>query len=134
MNFIDTNVLVYAFDPRFPEKTRVAVPILSDALRNQNAWISPQVMLEFVAVAVRKTKQTPERIREFLDLLRKLPVANQTADRIVRAFEIHELCRISIWDALIVAAAEASGCDTILSEGLAAGETYCGVRVENPFR
>ncbi len=36
-------------------------------------------------------------------------------------------------DALVVAAAEAAGCDTIYSEDMADGAEYGSVRVENPF-
>jgi predicted nucleic acid-binding protein len=40
---------------------------------------------------------------------------------------------ISYWDALIVAAAERAGCSAILSEDLAAGQTYLGIPVIDPF-
>jgi predicted nucleic acid-binding protein len=41
---------------------------------------------------------------------------------------------ISIWDALILRAAEVAGCGLVLSEDLADGATYGSVVVENPFR
>jgi predicted nucleic acid-binding protein len=47
--------------------------------------------------------------------------------------EIHAFCQISIWDALVVAAAEAGGCDTILSEDFNDGQRYCGILAQNPF-
>ncbi len=40
---------------------------------------------------------------------------------------------ISYWDAAILEAARAIGCRTVLSEDLADGADYAGVRVENPF-
>ena len=40
---------------------------------------------------------------------------------------------ISIWDALILRAAEVAGCRRVPSEDLADGATYGSVVVENPF-
>jgi predicted nucleic acid-binding protein len=50
--------------------------------------------------------------------------AVSTADR-------HQL---ALWDALIVEAAVAGGCDRLLTEDLNHGQTIRGVQVENPFR
>ena len=41
---------------------------------------------------------------------------------------------VYFYDALIVAAAEASGCDEILTEDLNDGQVYCGVKAVNPFK
>ncbi len=46
---------------------------------------------------------------------------------------VHALFQISVWDALVVAAAEAAGCDMILSEDLNPDQTYGSIRVQNPF-
>ncbi len=40
---------------------------------------------------------------------------------------------ISYWDAAILEAARALGCEVVLSEDLNDGQDYAGVRVENPF-
>jgi predicted nucleic acid-binding protein len=40
---------------------------------------------------------------------------------------------ISYWDAAILEAARALGCDVVLSEDLSDGQDYAGVRTENPF-
>lgn len=42
--------------------------------------------------------------------------------------------RISYWDASIIEAARALGCDTVLSEDLQDGQNFAGLRVVNPFR
>ena len=39
----------------------------------------------------------------------------------------------SIWDASVIAAAEAAGCAEILTEDLTHGARIGGVRVSNPF-
>lgn len=35
---------------------------------------------------------------------------------------------------LLLAAAEANGCDEIWTEDLSDGQTYCGVKAVNPFK
>ena len=49
------------------------------------------------------------------------------------AVETRELFGISYWDAAIIEAARALGCDVVLSEDLSDGQDYAGVSVENPF-
>jgi predicted nucleic acid-binding protein len=41
--------------------------------------------------------------------------------------------QLSYWDALIIEAAVASGCATLLSEDLQAGAVIHGVEIVNPF-
>ena len=50
------------------------------------------------------------------------------------AIDTKERYGIQFYDALIVAAAEANGCDEILTEDLNDGQTYCGIRAVNPFK
>jgi len=50
-----------------------------------------------------------------------------------RAFEIQGQFQISYWDAVIVAAAQELGRDTLYSEDLNDGQDYGGVVVKNPF-
>lgn len=50
-----------------------------------------------------------------------------------RSFAIQRRYKLSWWDSMIVAAAEAAGCDRILSEDLSPGASYFGITVENPF-
>jgi len=51
-----------------------------------------------------------------------------------RAYVAQRRYQLSWWDSLIVAAAEAAGCDRILSEDLSNGTKYFGITVENPFK
>jgi predicted nucleic acid-binding protein len=53
---------------------------------------------------------------------------------VLAATETCRRFRISYWDAAVIEAARASGCDLVLSEDLDEGTDYDGVRVDNPFR
>ena len=64
----------------------------------------------------------------------RFPVQESTVPLVRGALEIRRRHRLSYWDAAIVEAARLLGCDTLLSEDLAHGRTYEGVKVVNPFR
>ena len=50
------------------------------------------------------------------------------------AWQVQEQNGLSWWDSLIVAAADLSGCDYLLSEDLHDGQLFGRVRVVDPFR
>jgi predicted nucleic acid-binding protein len=64
----------------------------------------------------------------------RYPVAPITAEMMLAAFATCRRFRMSYWDAAVLEASRALGCDVVLSEDLSDGEDYAGVRVENPFR
>ena len=134
MRFFDTNVLVYAIDGGEPVKRRIAEKLVRDAIIRRDSAVSIQVLTEFSNVAMRKLGQSPDAVRHQVSTLaQRLVFVEPRVEHLLRALEIHAFCRISIWDALIVAAAESAGCDTILSEDLSPDQDYCGIHVENPF-
>ena len=56
-----------------------------------------------------------------------------TAATIARASEIGEIWQISFWDAMILAAAEQSGAELLLTEDLNAGQKIAGIEIVSPF-
>ena len=133
MDFIDTNILIYANDSRDKKKQKTCVEIVSVALRSRQGTISTQVLSEYANVALTKLKQPPKVIRRQIELLSTLPLIAQTPQLIIRAVEIKELYGLSFWDASIVAAAESGRCDRILSEDMNDGQIYCGMKMTNPL-
>jgi len=61
-------------------------------------------------------------------------VQENTVDVLRNALSTRARWDISYWDAAIVEAARAAGCDTLLSEDLQDGMDFAGVRVQNPLR
>ena len=51
--FIDTNIIVYANDSRFPDKQEMANDIIERLMKNGNGVISTQVLHEYAAVALQ---------------------------------------------------------------------------------
>ncbi len=63
----------------------------------------------------------------------RFPVLAVGVEIVRAAMATRERFSISYWDAAILEAARAGGCDVVLSEDLSDGADYGGVRVENPF-
>jgi predicted nucleic acid-binding protein len=131
-DFLDTNVVVYAFDTADPEKQRAAIDVLESGRR---LVVSTQVLLEAWWVLTRRLEQplSEDAASEVIDQLCRLPVVSTDADLVRRAINTSRRWQLAVWDALIVEAARSSGCDRILTEDLHHGQDFDGVRVENPF-
>lgn len=132
--FVDSNVWVYAVDEDEPSKRAQARAVLSPAAPD-TLVTSAQVLGEFYARVTHKLARpvAAEVAAGMVERMARLPVVPIDADRVQEAIAGSRSWQLSYWDALIVAAARSAGCDRLLTEDLAEGATYGGVRVENPF-
>lgn len=131
--FLDTNVVVYAFDAGAPEKNSVARQVLRDTA--SEAVISTQVLAEFFWVVTRRLDPPldPVTAREAAADLATLPVVPTDRSLVSSAIETSIEHHLSLWDALIVEAALAGGCEQLLTEDLGDGQIVRGIEVVNPF-
>jgi predicted nucleic acid-binding protein len=132
--FVDTNVVVYAFDEDEPAKQERAREVLSGA--DQLLVLSTQVLAEFYVTVTRKLARPLDAstARQAVEQLSELPVVPTDADLVLAAIDVSDRHQLSFWDGLIVQAASSAGCDTILTEDLSHGSVIAGVSVDNPFR
>ncbi len=132
--FVDTNVWVYAVDAADPTKRELALQAIAPA-SGRDLVVSTQVLTEFYAVVTRKLA-VPVPLDDAEAMVRQLmalPVVAIDASLVASAVTGSREWRISIWDALIVRAAEVAGCRRLLSEDLADGRTYGSITVVNPL-
>ena len=134
MNFLDTNILLYAGSnaPEDARKKQIASAIIASV----DFAISTQVVQEFIANALGKKSLgfTEAGIEATLDSLRSMTVLPVTYGLVLQAWRLHQHHAVSQWDATILAAALELGCHTLYSEDLNHGQDYDGVLVVNPFR
>jgi predicted nucleic acid-binding protein len=132
--FVDTNVWVYAVDAADPAKRKRAMEVTAAAV-GRDLVISTQVLTEFYAVVTRKlaVPVSSDDAEAMVRQLSDLPVVAIDSSLVVSAIAGSRAWQVSIWDALILRAAEVAGCRRVLSEDLADGATYGSVVVENPF-
>ena len=133
--FLDTNILVYAYDQHDPVKQKKAQELITTGIEQENLVLSVQVLGEFFNVVTRRIPRpvTSDEAREIITSISILPVQEIDLAMVNRAIDIHKKYQIAYWDALIISAAERSGCKLILSEDLSDGQTYHDIFVRNPF-
>jgi predicted nucleic acid-binding protein len=136
---VDTNVLVYRFDPRFPTKQRRASALLRAGVADQSLYLAHQTIVEFVAAVTRPlaggrplltvaeaARETEELCDQFVVLL--------PDERLIRtALRGTATYQLAWFDAHMWAYAERYGIPEILSEDFQHGRRYGGVRAVNPF-
>jgi len=133
--FVDTNVLVYAFDKSGSPKKRAAQRLLDDLMEKDLLRVSTQVLQELFVTLTRRVSQ-PCSIQEALAVLEDLtawPLMVVDYAAIRAAAGLADQATISFWDALIVIAAARAGATVLYTEDLNDGQEILGVRIRNPF-
>ena len=133
--FVDANVLVYAFDSSAGPKQQIAARLLDRLWESGTGCLSIQVLQEFFVTVTRKVPK-PLSVDDATGRVRELAawkVFSPTADDVLAAINVHRHARIGFWDAMIVVAAAESGCDVLWTEDLTNGQLVRGVRIRNPF-
>jgi len=133
--FVDTNVLVYAYDVSAGEKAEVARQILLDLWENGAGVVSTQVLQEFFVVVTRKIPRPMDALtaRSIIEDLMLWEVVVNDENSILEAIDISEKHRLSFWDSLVIQAASRIGATELLSEDLQPGKAVKSVRIRNPF-
>jgi predicted nucleic acid-binding protein len=134
--FVDTNVLVYAYDRGAGSKHEIALSHVEKLWLKGNGVISTQVLQELY-VNVRRKAQKPISIDQaralISDYLAWDPVVNDGAS-LLEAIDAERRYKLSFWDSLIVVAAQKSGASVLLSEDFNDGQKFGPVQVQNPFQ
>lgn len=136
MEFVDTNVLLYAYDGSAEDRPDRARALLGQLGRQRRGALSVQVLQEFYVSAVAKiaTPLTPAAARQRIDVLSRWPVHSPMPGDVLAASAISEDHRISFWDAMILRSAAAMGCSRLWTEDLHHGQVVAGVEIVDPFR
>jgi predicted nucleic acid-binding protein len=134
VRFVDTNVLLYAISRDVDEQEKA--DRANSILRDRYLALSVQVLKEFYVQATRASRPdaiTHDQAARLIESFLRFPVADISTEIVLAALATRQRFDISYWDAAILEAARAMGCDVVLSEDLSDGQDYAGVRIENPF-
>jgi len=137
---VDTNVLVYLYDPRFPAKQRRASEVLRAGLKTDTVRVAHQAVVEFVAAVSRPIRRGGRPLLEPAD-------ARREAEQLLAIFDVlypndsvvrtalrgAAMYGFSWFDAHMWAHAEVYGLPEILSEDFQHDRLYGTVRAVNPF-
>lgn len=130
---LDTNVLAYAEGVNDADRRDAALQIVS-GLPQSAICVPVQSLGELFHVLVRKAGRDAAAARDAVLGWRDAFSLIETSPAVLlAAMDLAADHRLSIWDAIIVAAAAQAGCRLLLSEDLQDGFTWNGVTVANPF-
>lgn len=131
--FLDTNILLYAYDLDAPVKRATALKWVAQGWAAPgDTALSVQVLQELHVNLIKRGVDRAEAtriVRDFADW----PIVDNTLSLLEAALDEQARWGISLWDSLILAAARASGASELITEDLNHGQNYGGVRVVNPF-
>jgi predicted nucleic acid-binding protein len=133
---VDTNVLVYLYDPADDVKQHRAEEVLDALIRRGFATLSFQVLGEFYNSVTRRIAQplSPEEgERRVSRLAASCRVLDLTPETVMAAIQVSRAYQVSYWDGLIWAAAKLNGVGTVLTEDIQSRPAIEGVRFVNPF-
>jgi predicted nucleic acid-binding protein len=133
---LDTNLLVYCFDDREPEKQEKALALLDRVGRRPSAALPAQVLAEFANVMLYKIEPplAPGEVYDQLQLYKEIfptyPLTPAVSLEAVRGVKEHSF---RYFDAQIWASAKLNQVPVVLSEDFPVGATVEGVSFENPL-
>jgi predicted nucleic acid-binding protein len=134
--FLDTNILVYAYDRSEPVKQKRARVILGRIEESGSGALSTQVLIEFFSVVTRKLTErmsAQEGYSHLREYVRSWKVLSVTPEIIIESARGVAEYKFPIYDAQIWATAKENGISIVLSEDFSHGSGIEGVKFLNPF-
>lgn len=139
-SLVDTNILVYRFDPRFPDKQQTAIDLLRRGIRDDSVRLPHQAIVEFVAAVTRPLRDgvppllTPEEARqEAEEMLTQFEILYPNDALLRLALRGAAAYQLSWFDAHLWAYAEHFALGELISEDFQHDRLYGNVRTVNPF-
>ena len=135
LQFLDTNILIYAHDRSAGDKQIRARELVRELWQSGEGCLSIQVLQEFYVNVTQKVSRplSGEVAAQIIADLSLWPIHRPGPQDILDAIRLQSRYQITFWDAMIVASAIQMGCETLWSEDLNPGQVYDQVTVRNPF-
>ena len=133
--FLDTNIIIYAYDVSAGEKHEIAREVMVNLWDTESGVVSTQVLQEFFVSVTRKIPKPLDvkSAKDIINDLLKWDVVLNDGDCILDAIDIHLRYKYSFWDSMIIRAAIKGAVSLILSEDLSDGQIINGIEIKNPF-
>jgi predicted nucleic acid-binding protein len=137
---VDTNVLVYRFDPRDTRKQGIADSLLRAGIAGDSIRIPHQALVEFYRAVTRSISgygrllEDNDARRETEEMLAQFSILYPDESVVRTALRGMAAYQLSWFDAHLWAYAEVFGLSELISEDFQHGRLYGSVRVVNPFK
>ena len=134
--FLDTNILVYAYDRSAGEKQTLAAQLVATLWENENGCLSIQVLQEFYVTVTRKisTPLDAGTARQIVADLSNWRLHTPQASDLLQAIDLQQSHQIAFWDAMVLQSALSLGCIRLYTEDFNHKQKFGDLQVINPFR
>lgn len=133
VRFLDTNILLYAYDLDAPHKREVALGIVEEGWHSLGETAICVQVLQELHVNMERMGVAKEEIHAVMQDFSMWPIVENTLPLLHAGLVEKSRWQLSLWDAMILAAARASGARELISEDFSNGQDYDGILVINPF-
>ena len=135
LQFVDTNILIYAHDRSAGEKHVRARDLIRGLWQSEKGCLSIQVLQEFYVNVTQKVAKplTPDVAAQIIADLAAWQMHRPGVEDVLDAIRLQDRYQTSFWDAMIIASAIQLGCRAIWSEDLNVGQVYDTVTALSPF-
>lgn len=134
VEFVDTNILVYAHDGSAGAKHDASVVLLERLFDGGAGAISIQVLCEFYAAATRKLGMSSKEAEDVVSDLAAWSIHRPDHSDVIRAAQLHREHKVSWWDAMVINSAMQLNCSVLWSEDLHHSQRLGTLTIRNPFR
>lgn len=132
--FVDTNVLLYAWNPEASHKQTISIELLERLSLDDNGAISIQVLMEFYATATRKYRMPDALIEQAISDFQRWQIHRPDYSSVIEAIHLHHRHKLHWFDAMILNSAIETGCEILWTEDFQDGQQFGNLVVRNPYR
>jgi predicted nucleic acid-binding protein len=133
VEFVDTNIFVYANDAEAGARHTASVDLLADIWSRSAGALSTQVLVEFCAAASRKLRMTSEEVADAIRPLSAWMIHRPGHAEILSAIHLQRRHLLSWWDAMVVNSAIQTEASILWTEDLNHGQRFGDLTIQNPF-
>jgi predicted nucleic acid-binding protein len=132
--FLDTNILIYAVDPRETDKRPIAADLIRRVQASGALVLSPQSLNECYRALTEKLRTVSRsEARDYCRVFNRHCTAPLTFGTTLEAWRIQDEHGFAWWDSMLLASASLAGCAVFYSEDMQAGRIVSGLEIQNPF-
>jgi predicted nucleic acid-binding protein len=134
IEFVDTNVILYACDASAVLKHDLSVALLARLVADRSGVISIQVLVEFYANATRKFRMTSQEAEDMLADFAEWQLHCPDYSSVVGAVHLQRRYKLAWYDAMILNSALESGCSILWTEDFSDGQRFGDLVIRNPYK
>jgi predicted nucleic acid-binding protein len=134
IEFVDTNVFLYAYDADAIRKQNISIELLARLSTDNAGAISVQVLVEFYANATRKLGMSSKSVEEAIGDFSFWRIHRPDYSSVIDAIYLQRRYKLSWFDAMILNSAIESGCSVLWTEDFNDGQRFSDLVVRNPYK